>query len=385
MGDAGKRGGEASPSIPSWEASTLPPFLRELRRAGLHDMQTRAKEWAEEDEDLKTSWREARKERNQARERRQRAEERVERARSRYKEKHGTPAPEAPPSRWGYLAFIVFLFLGEVPINGYSFQIFGESLAVAAVAGVLVGIVLLAGAHHLGKMLRNTESWSRIKVTLAASLSAAPILMVVAVSSVRSGYARYMQAQGDAGGVAHLGSGASFWIFAAINVGLFIVATYAAYQAHPKWERDLRRAKSDLESAREQCEEADELCAETATVRTAAFEEKRAEVLRLRQTIRKLAQRYKDRNLHARDDRDLVPEGDGLEEGDAYPRSYAGDLTLEIPEPLRELDWSLTDGPSPAPEADEADGSEDTSGSDTRPEERSLSSSNGRTAREKTV
>lgn len=386
VGEAGERDGEASPSIPQWEAHAQPPFVRELRRAGLHDMQTRAKEWVEKDEDLKASWREARKERNQAQERRQRAEKRVERARSRYREKHGSPAPEEPPSRWGYLAFIVSFFLMEIPINGYAFQIFGESLGVAAVAGILVGVILLASAHQLGTMLRNTESWSWTKVTLATLLSIVPILVVGAVSSVRSGYARYMQAQGDAAGVAHLGgNGATFWIFAAINVGLFVVATYAAYRAHPKWERDLRLAKSDLESARGQYEEADERCVETATVRTAAFEEKRTEVLRLRQTIRKLAQRYKDRNLHARDDRDSVPEGDGLDEGDAYPRSYAVDLTLEIPEPLQGLDWSLTDGPTPDSETDQESGDGDTSGPETRSEERSPSSTNGRAAKDETA
>jgi len=57
VGDKGGDDGASSPPIPSWGAKALPPFLREVRRAGQMDAQLLARDWAEEDRKLKGSWR----------------------------------------------------------------------------------------------------------------------------------------------------------------------------------------------------------------------------------------------------------------------------------------------------------------------------------------
>ena len=386
VGEAGKRDGEAAPAIPPWRAQTLPPFLRELWRAGQMDAQLLAKKWTQEDKELKDTWRKKRKKREQVEKRRQRAKEKRERSRARYEEKHGVPAPDTMPGRKAYVALLIAWLIAELPINGIAFQLFGESLVFAVVGALLVAMVLLPSAHYLGKLLRNTSSWTWKKITFGSVLAALPLGVIVAVSHLRESYTHYLRAKGESPGLVHLGDGSAFWVLATLNTALFAVATYVAFKKHPKWAKDVRQADADLEEAREQHEEADEACVEAATTRRAAFEEKQAEMAHLQQQVLKLAERYRDRNLHARPDCDeQVPDEEDLEEGDAYPRSFELALTLEVPEALQDLDWSLTDGPPPRSAAASQDaGSPPEASGEGASEERSAET-NGRASGQEAV
>jgi hypothetical protein len=365
------------------------------------DAQLLAKKWTQEDKELKDTWRKKRKKREQAEKRRQRAKEKRERSRARYEEKHGVPAPDIMSGRKAYVALLIAWLIAELPINGIAFQLFGESLVFAVVGALLVAMVLLPSAHYLGKLLRNTSSWTWKKITFGSVLAALPLGVIVAVSHLRESYTHYLRAKGESPGLVHLGDGSAFWVLATLNTALFAVATYVAFKKHPKWAEDVRQAEADLKEAREQHEEADEACVEAATARRAAFEEKQAEMAHLQQQVLQLAERYRDRNLHARPERDeqvssgqvpgeQVPdeedlEEEDLEEGDAYPRSFELALTLEVPEALQDLDWSLTDGPPPRSAAASQDaGSPQEASGEGASEERSAET-NGRASGQEAV
>jgi hypothetical protein len=245
---------------------------------------------------------------------------------------------------------------------------------------------LLPSAHYLGKLLRNTSSWTWKKITFGSLLTVLPLGVIAAVSHLRAVYTQYLRAEEASPGLVHLGDGAVFWVLATLNMALFAVATYVSFKKHPKWAEDVRQAEADLEAAHKRYEEADEACVEAATARQAAFEEKQAEMAHLQQQVLQLAERYRDRNLHARPDRDeQIPSDEELEEGEAYPRSFGLALTLEVPEELQDLDWSLTDGPPPRSAAagqeggspQDASSPQDAPSEENAPEERS-SETNGR-------
>jgi len=357
VGKKGKRDGTSSPPIPSWAARTLPPFLREVRRAGQMDAQLLARTWAKEDAELKASWRAAHLERRQARTARDRAKATRNRARSRYEEKHGTPAPETM-SRvvLAYPLLLVVLLVVELPVNGAAFQLFGESLLFALLGAGLVAAILLPSAHYLGGLLRNTSSWTWQRGLFGGLLAVVPVGVIGAASHLRRAYAGYLRASDHASGLIYLGDEALFWSFALFNLGLFVVATYAAYYTHPKWLREVRRADKQLDRMRSRYESKDAACTAAATARALAFEKKQAELGHVQEAVWRLGERYRDQNLVHRTDRDEVrshvidsnEHSGSSSEGSAYPRSYEAALTLEVPPGLRELDWSLDDAPASA-------------------------------------
>jgi Flp pilus assembly protein TadB len=320
-----------------------------------------AEEWAEEDQDLKQQWRSAFKKRKEAQSRLHRANERLQRVSNRYEEKHGEPVPETLPSRKWYVALLLIWLVAEVPVNGFAFQLFGESLIFAVVGALLVALVLLPSAHYLGKLVRNTSSWSWKEKVFAGALTTMPLAVVLSISWMREAYVRYMRAEGLSPGLGYLGDGTAFWVLVAINAALLVIATYLSYRKHPKWLSDLMEAREDLRQARKQYKEAGERCVETATTRQRAFETTRAELKSLQETLRSLVERYRECNLQARLDRgpDSNGEHDSKLEKSLPPRGSK--LALEVPEALEDLDWSLTDGPpleDMAPPSDHSQSSE---------------------------
>jgi len=325
-----------------------------------------AKEWASKDEDLKQKWRSAFKEQKQAEGQLSRAKEKLRRTEERYENKHGTPAPEEMSSRLWYGLLLVVWLLAEVPVNGFAFQLFGESLVFAGVGALLVALVLLPSAHCLGKHVRNTSTWTWKDKAFAAVLTVFPLAVVVSISWMREAYVRYMREEGLSPGLGYLGDGTAFWVLVTINVALFAVATFLAYRKHPKWLLDVREARTEVRSAREQYQEASERCTKAATARQRAFEETRAELRSLQENLRALVGRYRECNLQARlDKRQRQNDGEkrsrrGSEKGsaaedlgerpekDANLPPRGSRLALEMPKALENLDWSLTDGPPPS-------------------------------------
>lgn len=352
VGNAGERDGSASPPIP--QDGGMSPFLQEMWRTAQGNAENLAKEWTEKNKELKQEWRSALKERQRAERSLQETEGELERTRSRYEEKHEEPVPETLPSKMWYYALLLIWLFTEVPVNGFAFQLFGESLVFAGVGAVLVALVLLPSAHYLGKQVRNTSAWTWKEKVFAGTLTAMPLAVIASISWMREAYVQYLRAEELSPGLQHLGDGTAFWVLAAINAALFAVATYLSYRKHPKWVVDLRQVRTNLRETRQRYQDAEDRCAEAATTRQQAFEETRAQFQTLQETFRSLVERYRDCNLQARLNK--REEAHGRSEGRTQERDLesasdlpprGSNLALEMPEELRKIDWSLADGPSP--------------------------------------
>lgn len=351
VGNAGERDGSASPPIP--QDGGMSPFLQEMWRTAQGNAEDLAEQWTREDEELKQKWRSALKERQRAERSLKETKEKLNRTRNRYEEKHEEPVPETLPSRKWYIALLLIWLVTEVPVNGFAFQLFGESLVFAGVGAVLVALVLLPSAHYLGKLVRNTSSWTWKEKSFAGAMTTAPLWVVASISWMREAYAQYLREEGLSPGLQYLGDGTAFWVLAAINTALFAVATYLSYRKHPKWLSDLRQARADLREARQRYQDAGDRCDEAATTRQHAFEETRARFQGLQETFRSLVERYRDCNLQARlseragknsrgEGRRSTLESNREDELDLPPRG--SNLALKVPEELKELDWSPADG-----------------------------------------
>jgi hypothetical protein len=363
-GGAGKRDGEASPPIPSWDARALPPYLRELTRAAQADARLIVLRFVEEDKKLKDAWRAARLEFERAQDHLERKVSELELTRDRYEALHGAPAPRQLLWPVFFWLLVAAWFLTETPVNGYVFQIFGESAVVALAGGLMVAAILFPAAHYLGKLVRNTMVWTWKKIVFGVLLTVLPMGVVSAVAYLRGAYTNYLRNdENSAPSLDHLSSEAAVWCLLAFNLAIFFLAAYVSYKKHEKYRRELRKLESEVEDARADCESAEEACVEAATARERAFEEKRAEFEHLRRTFQQLADRYLDCNFRAREDRDRAPDGDDdAEEGGAYPHSYAADIDLELPEPLEGLNWSHTDGQHPGVVGEHADAVDEKAG-----------------------
>ncbi|WP_263788129.1 hypothetical protein [Salinibacter grassmerensis] len=328
----------------------MSPFLQEMWRTAQGNAEELAEEWAGKDKQLKQEWRSALKERHRAERSLQEAKEELRRTRSRYEEKHEEPVPETLPSRGWYIFLLVVWFFAELPVNGYAFQLFGESLVFSVVGAALVALVLLPSAHYLGKLVRNTSSWTWKEKAFAGTLTSMPLAVIAAISWMRGAYAQYLREEGFSPGLRYLGDDTAFWVLAAINAALFVAATYLSYRKHPKWLWDLRQARAGLREARERYQDAGDRCAETATTRQHAFEETRARFQSLQETFRSLVERYRDCNLQARSSKRSRAGGQSKdqiqssreEKPNLPPRG--SDLALKTPEELEEIDWSVADG-----------------------------------------
>lgn len=141
--------------------------------------------------------------------------------------------PGLPPSLsyFIYLPAMVSIGLSEFVLNSEAFQVFGQSMIKTYLMAFSLVIAMPFSAHVLGKSLRaRAKNWFAVWI-----ISLIMLFSFIALSLVR---ARFFEAA-QLGEL--LGISMSVWvlssIFLIINILLFAVASFLAYEAHSEnWE-----------------------------------------------------------------------------------------------------------------------------------------------------
>ncbi len=131
---------------------------------------------------------------------------------------HVTPMPI-------YLTVIGILALCEVPVNRIVFEVFGENKLLTSLYALVVGMIIVGVAHHVGKRIKEENLHPLFYVSIGAVF-----LCLAALAYIRLTYfeetAKFLGIQ--------VNPLAAMLLFFTLNVLFFVFGTWASKDAHPK-------------------------------------------------------------------------------------------------------------------------------------------------------
>ena len=334
----GRRDGDQQPPIPAWTQKEQPPYIKQLREAGDHDIRVLAHEWCEVDRRLKQGWLDTTRAAARADERVQRTGGALAAAEARYKAKHSVDAPAGGDHRFlWYWLLILLLLLFEFPMNSIVFQLFGENEILTLVATGGLALTQLVCAHWLGVFLRKGEFHDHRHRAILAFCIAVPVVVALMVAYFRIVYLAHT---GDvSGGVSvgqWLGSGPSWIAFAAMNLLVFGAAAVGSFHVHDDELIAVHRARRAQQESQRRLESVERTLARLQAVREERWEQYHHRAAQVTDIVHRLSELYRTHNLEHRGDRGETHETE-------QPVSFYECIDVTIPESLRTLDWDIAD------------------------------------------
>jgi hypothetical protein len=158
------------------------------------------------------------------------------------KARSAKPGTRSLIGRVPYIIGLAAVFAVDVPLNAVVFQIFGESEVVTWALAVLLGILVVPGAHLLGMQIRGGFPDRFI----TAATIVLPFGLIIAVATLRTIYV----GSEDAG----LSGALGFLVFFLFNLAVFGSAIFLSYLRHDPYEQQIEAAAAELKKAAKQLE-----------------------------------------------------------------------------------------------------------------------------------
>lgn len=180
------------------------------------------------------------------------ARERTRAIQARLDTAHSSEEDRAPEERWRirrtyYWLGLLAIFIGELPLNGIAFRIFGEGTTETWIMTAGLAAVLIFCAHGLGVFAR-AEVLTRSERVLAWLLALLPVIAVVAIGIVREAHLETLAA--DENILRGLGAVGGTAIFVVINLIIYLGAVMLSYLHHDPVNHGIEKLQTALKKAR---------------------------------------------------------------------------------------------------------------------------------------
>lgn len=126
-----------------------------------------------------------------------------------------------------YLIALFIIGLGEFVLNSLVFQVLGRGIFETYLASLPLAIAFPFAAHYVGKKLKEKRDWLGVWI-----LSGMILLSLLGIAYLRANYFEASKIQ-QLLGISISSFNLSF-IFVSVNLLLFSVAVFLAYEAHPE-------------------------------------------------------------------------------------------------------------------------------------------------------
>lgn len=143
---------------------------------------------------------------------------------------------------WFYVPAMIVIFAGEFPLNAVAFNLFGENRWATYAMTAGLAAVLVFCAHALGVLMRLRAMTDR-DAWIAVLLAVLPVTMIVAIGVVRE---QYLEALGEAGGLAILDPITGVAIFVVMNLVIYLGAFALSYLHHDPYGAMIERVARDV-------------------------------------------------------------------------------------------------------------------------------------------
>ena len=148
------------------------------------------------------------------------------------------PAPSFSPTLATLL--LIFIAIGEFPLNSMVFQLFGENKMLTYVIAALICVSIPLAAHFFGMSLKNIKK-TFTDICLITSLPILVLLEIGAIAWVREKYFEAMMLNSIVN--LKLSSQQLTIIFIIINLAIFFIATFISYTSSYENSQEYRSKK----------------------------------------------------------------------------------------------------------------------------------------------
>lgn len=309
-----KRNGnnDGSRNIPEKDQKDHSAYERQLAMRASKDIRHVAQEWEKSDQTLKGNYVSATRDYFEAQKRAQKETAEAEAVLNNHRavsERLNNNSDNPHLGRKAYWAIILLIAVGEIPLTAKAFNLMGENQVLTYVFALVLCVSVPTFAHFAGLILREKFSWKNIIILVADIASFIAVLYVV--SWVRE---KYFEAEGQQllEGVQmdpHMVS----YVFFAIQLFIFMVATtasYFAHDSHPDRKKTIRESENSKKELQKECGEAQiaEKHLDTAARQLAAVEAQRekafavyhAKAEEIVETCKMMIETYRGSNVRAR-------------------------------------------------------------------------------------
>lgn len=229
-----------------------------------------------------------------------------------------------------YLVIIGILALCEVPVNRIVFEVFGENKLLTSLYALVVGMIIVGVAHHVGKRIKEEHLHPLFYVSIGAVF-----FCLVALAYIRLTYfeetAKFLGIQ--------VNPLAAMLLFFTLNVLFFVFGMWASKDAHPKNPEEYHRltstyktsdigladAEKDFLAIKETIKKLSSRIDSLMIAREKTHERALSEIGQIRNTAQLLIRKYRKTNLKYRTDKTVA--------------SFKVEPTFAIPEQIQCLDW----------------------------------------------
>jgi len=327
--------------FPPDDHSEHSPFEKELlERADAQMQEEIYNKWAEKDRRLKGIYCKALENYNKAKERLDKESAEAQQSYKEYNDAldklHQMGKPELS-SFWKYFWLIIFA-LGEFPLNGLVFSIFGAGRIETYIMALVICISIPLAAHFIGKVFKQKEK-KDTSMFFSIILILIVFLGLISIAILRAEYLSEMFKEIGIKGISPTFAG---FIFVIINLVIFAVATFISYEgSHPQAEeysnlkhlvkekkKKFEKEYPEAEQAQNNYNRAYKQLQDAKTEREAWCKKWRGEAEKLKEVCELYAQVYRTENLRARG-------------SNSTPKWATLDLLspdISIPD-IKELDW----------------------------------------------
>jgi hypothetical protein len=317
------------------------PFEKELLEAADAQMQEEIyNKWAEKDRRLKGIYCKALENYNKAKARLEKESDEAKQSYNDYNEALKKLQDMGKPelsSFWKYFWLIIFA-LGEFPLNGLVFSIFGAGRIETYIMALAMCIGIPWSAHYIGKELKQKEKKTASKFK-SIVLFLVVFLTLIVIAIMRAEYLTEMFKEIGIKGISPTLAGS---IFVIINLFIFAVAAIISHEgSHPQAEeysnlkhlvkekkKKFEKEYPEAEQAQNDYNRAYKQLQDAKTEREAWCKKWRGEAEKLKELCEQYAQVYRTENLRARGSK-------------STPKWATLDLlspNIRIPD-VKELDW----------------------------------------------
>ena len=148
------------------------------------------------------------------------------------------PAPSFSPTLATLL--LIFIAIGEFPLNSMVFQLFGENKSLTYIIAALICVSIPLAAHFFGMSLKNVKK-TLTDIILITGLPILILLEIGAIAWVREKYFEAMMLNSVAN--LKISSEQLTIIFVIINLAIFFIATFISYSSSYENNQEYRSMK----------------------------------------------------------------------------------------------------------------------------------------------
>jgi hypothetical protein len=233
---------EKKEPVPPKDQKEIAAFENVLFNFTSNDLGKISEQWSKVDEGLKPNVEKAyvalmnaeeryKKEKNEA----DAVEDDYQKAKQDY---FNIPVPSFSPTLATLL--LIFIAIGEFPLNSMVFQLFGENKSLTYIIAALICVSIPLAAHFFGMSLKNVKK-SLTDIILISSLPILILLEIGAIAWIREKYFEAMMLNNVAN--LKISSEQLTIIFVIINLAIFFIATFISYSSSYENNQEYRSMK----------------------------------------------------------------------------------------------------------------------------------------------